>query len=313
MCVVGVEGYGRPSTIFNARRRSGRAVERQVAVVHLQRQQAQRGRRDPAALPGADHTVRRPATLVRAGLRGLEFDEPVAHAALAGAVRALGPLVPVAPLVALEEVNDLRRVVVVVHVQCRVNVLAVLHGLRLLRCTGRRAGHEADRALRVTRVGRLPARVVPAKQADGREARARPRAVAVRVAVGGLPRAGPGEVEELDGLLDDLRVHHDVLAQTRGLERLNLPADDRGVAGAGRGHRVAPTPVDALLPLDVVDRGLRAGQQHAAILRHAIGLARAGTPMPWAYMVPEPVNLPAFAPESGQLRSRKFSPAVTVF
>src|SRR5262249_22310070 len=112
--------------------------------------------------------------------------------------------------------------------------------------------------------------VVAAEQADGGQGAARRSPGAVAVTVHRLPRAGGGEVQERDRLVDDAVIDHQ-LAELRGLERLNLPADDGGVAvGAGS---VAPTAVGSLGLLDVVDRGLSVRLQNR-VLRHTERLAQ---------------------------------------
>src|SRR5262249_40164786 len=78
-------------------------VERQVAVVDLQGQHAHRRRAEPPALPADEAAFGVPASFIRAGLLVLQFDQEIAHAALAGAVGLLRSFVPELPLVALEE------------------------------------------------------------------------------------------------------------------------------------------------------------------------------------------------------------------
>src|SRR5438874_2436993 len=75
-------------------------VQRQVAVVHLQGQQAHARRADPAAALADPRRVRVPTAVVGVVLLLLDADEPVAHPAdpLAVDQRAL---VPGLPLVAL--------------------------------------------------------------------------------------------------------------------------------------------------------------------------------------------------------------------
>src|SRR5262245_31915182 len=94
------------------------AVQRQVAVVNLQRQQRQRRRAEPAgdtedAVAGLEAALLAGPAAVADVLAG---DQHVADAALAGAGR---PEVPQLPRLAAHVVHDLRGVVVVVEVAAR--------------------------------------------------------------------------------------------------------------------------------------------------------------------------------------------------
>jgi len=132
--------------------------------------------------------------------------------------------------------------------------------------------HQPGDAVDHAGVARTPrVDVVAAEQTNRCQRGARSRALAVAVPVHRLPRTTGNIIKELDRLLDDAIIHNQVLRQFGGLQRLNLPTHDGGIAVAV--WRVAPTSVGALRPLDEVDRGLRVRLEHR-VFGHAVGFAQ---------------------------------------
>src|SRR5207244_2292415 len=90
-------------------------IFRHVAVVHLECEQthARRAEATTAATEPAGFRIPTPAV---GWVADLKAQQPVRQAAGALAVRSHGPLVPLLPLFSAVETDDLRRVIVVVHV-----------------------------------------------------------------------------------------------------------------------------------------------------------------------------------------------------
>ncbi len=229
-----------------------------VAVVHFQRVSKQM-----AVVPRRPPTRAEPPLLrlptppfVAILLRYLRSNEPVANTPLAGAI-LLRALVPILPVLAPKPVNNLRGVVVVVHVADVALAWRALH----------QAGNAVDHAGMV----RSPCvDVGAAQQADRGQRGARRSPGAVAVAVHRLLRTTGSEVEKLARLLDDAIVHEQARRLVAAWRAWKLPPDVRRVAISAGG--VPPTAVRSLSLLDEIDRGL-CDRFECGVFRHSICFA----------------------------------------